>query len=179
MAPFVSDQEEFERSKRLYATQMAADRKLLDSALNVQVHADRYHYTYQWSWLGLPIIQLPEDTVVLQEIVWNFKPTLIIETGVARGGSVILFASLLHLLGVGRVIGVELELRDYNRRAIESHPLSHRITLIEGSSTSPEVFSAVQEQVNPDDRVMVVLDSDHTHKHVLKELTLYAPLVSV
>jgi len=142
------------------------------------VRADRYNYSYQWSWLGLPIIQLPPDIVALQEIVWETRPTVIVETGLARGGSLIFYASLLELLGRGKVIGIDIDLRDHNRRAIEQHPLAGRVTLIDGSSTSPATHTAVRRQITKDDAVMLVLDSDHEHTHVLTELRMYAPLVT-
>ncbi len=136
-------------------------------------------YSYAFSWLGVPLIQLPEDVVRYQEVVWRLKPDLIIETGVAHGGSAILSASLLKLIGRGRVVAVDIESRPHNRARIEAHPLSGLITLIEGSSTAPEVVAAVKAEVKDAKTVLVVLDSDHSRGHVLDELEAYAPLVSV
>lgn len=139
--------------------------------------AQRYSYTF--TWLGRPIIQLPEDVLRIQEVVFRLRPDIIIETGIARGGSLILYASLLELLGKGKVVGVDIEIRPENRRAIETHPLASRISMIEGSSTAPETVSQVARHVKSDDEVLVILDSNHTREHVLNELRLYAPMVSV
>jgi cephalosporin hydroxylase len=134
--------------------------------------------SYEVTWLGIPIIQLPEDIVILQELIWKVAPDVVIESGVAHGGALLLYASILELLRRGRVIGIDIEIRKYNRLAIESHPLSDRITLIEGSSTDAEVVCQVRSMVRPGDRVMVLLDSDHSAAHVSAELGIYAPLVS-
>jgi len=154
-----------------------------------------YRYSYNFSWLGQPIIQYPQDIVAIQELIWRIKPDLIIETGVAHGGSLILSASLLALLDYcnaktsggsleetakGRcVIGIEIDIRPHNRLAIQSHPLAHKIELIEGSSISQEVVAKVRDRAKPYNRIMVFLDSNHTHEHVLAELDAYAPFVSV
>jgi cephalosporin hydroxylase len=138
-----------------------------------------YEYSYHFTWLGLPIIQFPQDILAVQEIAWRVRPDVIIETGIARGGSLILSASLLELLGGdGRVIGIDIDIRAPNRRAIESHPLARRITMIEGSSTDAAVVEHVRRLVSGASRVLVLLDSNHTHEHVLQELRLYAPLVT-
>lgn len=140
----------------------------------------RYKYVYNFSWLGRPIIQLPQDIVAMQEIIWKVKPQLIIEAGIAHGGSLILYASILELIGAGgMVLGVDIEIRPHNRAAIESHPLSKRIQMIEGSSVSEDVVAQVQQIARGKSPVMVVLDSNHTHDHVLQELRLYSPLVTV
>jgi len=173
-----NDSAAFERAKRADVARMTGDVDLRTAATSVVVQADKYNWTYQWSWLGLPIIQMPEDIVVLQEIIWTAKPTLVIETGVARGGSVIFLASMLQLLGSGRVIRVEIELRPHNRQTILAHPLSARIEIIDGSSVEDKTLREVRSRIGPDDRAMVILDSNHTHEHVHKELTLYAPLVT-
>jgi cephalosporin hydroxylase len=141
-------------------------------------------YSYGFSWLGRPIIQYPQDLLALQEIIWNTAPTVIVETGVAHGGTAVFFASLLELNRLagrsarGGVVAVEVDLRPANRRALEQHPLSHLIRVVDGSSTDATVFREVVSHISPDDRVMVVLDSDHTAAHVAGELDLYAPLVS-
>ncbi|PZP91657.1 MAG: cephalosporin hydroxylase [Variovorax paradoxus] len=136
-------------------------------------------YMNNFSWLGRPMIQLPMDAMAMQEIIWAVKPDLIVETGVAHGGSVVLSASMLQLLGHGEVLGVDIEIRPHNRQAIESHPMAHRIRLIEGSSTAPEVVAQVRAAAAGKQRVLVFLDSNHTHEHVLAELNAYADLVSV
>ena len=134
--------------------------------------------SYEVSWLGIPIIQLPEDIVIVQELVWRIRPDVIIESGVAHGGALVLYASILELLGRGRVIGIDIEIRKYNRLAIESHPLSRRIRLIEGSSTDPATFEDVRREIKPGERVMVMLDSNHARDHVRAELELYGQLVT-
>jgi cephalosporin hydroxylase len=134
---------------------------------------------YSFTWLGRPIIQLPEDMIRLQEVIYRVKPDVILETGVAHGGSLIFYASLFDVMGRGRVIGVDIEIRPHNKKAIMEHPLSHRVTLVEGSSIAPETVSRVKELISPGEKVLVLLDSNHTYDHVLAELRLYAPLVSV
>jgi cephalosporin hydroxylase len=173
------DRAEFEIQKRERASAMASDAALQIQASDFLIAADRHDWAYQWTWLGLPIIQLPTDVVALQEVIWNTAPDLIIETGVARGGSLILSASLLQLLGRGHVVGIDIEIREHNRKAIEGHPLSDRITLVEGSSIDDAVVEIATQHANRAERVMVVLDSNHTHEHVLAELRAYAPLVSI
>ena len=135
-------------------------------------------YSYHFSWLGRPIIQYPQDIVALQEIIWKIKPDLIIETGIARGGSLIFSASLLELIGKGEVIGIDVDIRKENKKEILNHPLNKRITMIEGSSISKTVVKKVREITQGKKKVLVILDSNHTHKHVLNELKLYSPLVS-
>ncbi len=136
-------------------------------------------YMNNFSWLGRPLIQVPMDAMAMQEIIWTVKPDLIIETGVAHGGSLILSASILELLGAGEVLGIDIEIREHNRKEIEAHPLGHRIKLIEGSSTAPDVVAQVREAAKGKKNVLVCLDSNHTHEHVLAELQAYGDLVSV
>lgn len=136
-------------------------------------------YVYTFSWLGRPIIQLPEDLVRIQEVITRVRPDVIIETGVAHGGALVYYASLARLLGAGRVIGVDIEIRPHNRQAIEAHPLSELITLIEGDSISPETVARVTREIKPGENTLIVLDSNHTRRHVLAELEAYSPLVSV
>jgi cephalosporin hydroxylase len=135
-------------------------------------------YVYSFTWLGRPIIQLPEDMVRLQEVIFNVRPDVIVETGVAHGGSLIFYASLCKAMERGRVVGVDIEIRPHNRQAIEAHPLFPFITLIEGSSTDPATVEQVKAQIRPGERALVLLDSCHTKEHVLAELRAYAPLVS-
>lgn len=135
-------------------------------------------YPYTFSWLGRPVIQLPEDMIRMQEVIFQVKPDVIIETGVAHGGSLIFYSSLCKAMEKGRVIGIDIEIRPHNRAAIEAHPLSDRITLIEGSSTAPEIVAQVKNQVQPGETVLVILDSNHTYAHVANELEAYADLVS-
>lgn len=135
-------------------------------------------YSYLFTWMGRPIIQLPEDILVIQELIYRLQPDVIIETGVAHGGSLVFYASLCELMGRGRVLGIDIEIREHNREAIESHALFKRITLIEGSSTDHIVVDRVARQIGSHDSVMVILDSNHEKGHVLEELDAYAPLVT-
>ena len=135
-------------------------------------------YVYGFTWLGRPIIQLPDDMMRLQEVIYQVKPDVIVETGIAHGGSLIYSASLCQMMGRGRVIGVDIEIRPKNREAIEAHPLASSITMFEGSSTAPEVVNQVRDQIKPGERVIVFLDSNHTADHVLSELEAYGPMVS-
>ncbi len=151
-------------------------------------------YSYKFAWLGRPIIQYPQDIVAMQELVWSIKPDLIIETGIAHGGSLMLSASLLALLDMceaiearetdphhsrRKVLGVDIDIRAHNRAAIEAHPLASRIQMIQGSSVAPEIVAQVHAVAANYRRVLVCLDSNHTHNHVLAELEAYAPLTSV
>ena len=135
-------------------------------------------YVYSFTWLGRPVIQLPEDLLRVQELVWRVRPDVIVETGVAHGGSLVFYASLFAALGHGRVIGVDVEIRPHNRTAIEAHVLAPRIALIEGSSIAPATVAAVRAAIRPGERVMLVLDSNHTAAHVRAELAAYASLVA-
>lgn len=135
-------------------------------------------YTYAFSWLGRPIIQLPEDMIRVQEVIYRVKPAVIIETGIAHGGSIIFYASLCKLMGKGRVVGIDVEVRPHNRKAIEAHPLFPYITLVEGSSIDPAIIKHVRSCIRPGETVMVILDSNHTKKHVLEELEAYSVLVT-
>jgi cephalosporin hydroxylase len=135
-------------------------------------------HVYTFTWLGRPIIQLPEDMIRIQEVIYSVQPDVIIETGVAHGGSLVFYASLCHLMGRGRVIGIDIEIRPPNRAAIEAHALASHITLIERSSTAPETLAEIKEQVVPGEKVLVLLDSCHTREHVLEELNGYGSLVT-
>jgi len=136
-------------------------------------------YVYSFTWLGRPIIQLPEDMFRLQELIYRLKPDVVIETGVAHGGSLVFYAGLCKAMGKGRVIGVDIDIRAHNRAAIAAHELADLITLIEGDSTAAVTISKVKAGIRSKDRVLVLLDSDHGKKHVLAELDAYAPLVNV
>ena len=144
----------------------------------------RKSYVYNFSWMGRPIIQNPIDIMAMQEVIWEVKPDLIIETGIAHGGSLIFSASMLELIASctgseGEVIGIEIDIRPHNRKAIEDHPMSKRITMFEGSSIAPEIIAQVKGRVKGKDRILVCMDSNHTHDHVLAELEAYASLTSV
>jgi len=136
-------------------------------------------YVYTFTWLGRPIIQLPEDVIRIQEVIYQLKPDLIIETGIAHGGSLILWASLCKVIGKGQVIGIDIEIRPHNRRAIESHELFPWITLIEGNSTDANIVRKVNSMINPRDIVLIILDSNHTKQHVFGELEAYHEMVSL
>ncbi|HZQ91807.1 MAG TPA: CmcI family methyltransferase [Terriglobales bacterium] len=135
-------------------------------------------YVYSFTWLGRPIIQLPEDMFRIQEVVCRVKPDVLVETGVAHGGSLVFYANVFQGLGKGRVIGVDVEIRPHNRQAIEAHALAPMITLVEGNSIEAATIERVRSQIGPGESVMVVLDSNHTREHVLGELRAYAPMVS-
>lgn len=173
------DRSRFEKDKREAAARMAADDELARDALDLNVAADRHNWSYQWSWLGVPVIQMPTDIVVLQEVIWETRPQLVLETGIARGGSLLLYASILELIGDGTVLGIDIDIRAHNREAIESHPHARRVRMIEGSSVDDEVVAEARAAAGEVERVMVILDSNHTHEHVLAELRAYAPLVTV
>ncbi len=136
-------------------------------------------YPYTFSWMGRPVIQLPEDMLRIQEVIYQVKPDVIIETGIAHGGSLIYYASLFKAMGKGRVVGVDIEIRPHNRKAIEEHELFSYLTLIEGSAVADEVVAQVRAQIKPGETVLVILDSNHTYAHVSEELRLYSPLVSL
>lgn len=173
---------------------MKSDQKLSKLTREWMNRANSHKYSYHFEWLGRPIIQYPQDIVAFQEIVWDTRPDLIIETGIAHGGSLILSASLLAMLDLcdaersaatvdprrpsRQVVGVDIDLRAHNRAAIEAHPLRHYMQTIQGSSVADDVITQVRALTEGQERVLVVLDSNHTHDHVLRELQLYAPLVT-
>ena len=154
-------------------------REGLDFISNLWIKSAAQHrLMYEPTWLGRPVSQFPTDIVMIQELLWKIQPDVIVETGVAHGGSLVLSASILELIGKGKVIGVDIEIRSHNRVAIESHPLKNRIELIEGSSIASGTLDAVKKAIGDAKSVLVFLDSNHTEAHVLKELELYAPLVT-
>lgn len=162
----------------------AQNEGLIASAHQFMEKSLKEKYSYNFSWLGRPIIQYPQDMIAMQEIIWQVKPDLIIETGIAHGGSLIFSASMLELLasctGVeGEVLAIDIDIREHNQKAIEEHPMYKRITMIQGSSIDPEIVSQVVEKSKGKKRVLVCLDSNHTHAHVLEELKAYAPLTTV
>ncbi|MBM3560526.1 MAG: hydroxylase [Alphaproteobacteria bacterium] len=140
--------------------------------------AAEHRVMYEPTWLGRPVIQFPTDIVAIQELLWRIRPDVVIETGVAHGGSLVLSASILQLLGRGKVIGVDIEIGPHNRAAIEAHPLKHRIELIEGSSIAGDTVAAVRASASEAETVLVFLDSSHTVNHVRQELEIYSPLVT-
>ncbi len=135
-------------------------------------------YVYTFTWLGIPIIQLPDDLMRYQEVVFELKPDVIVETGIAHGGSLVYSASLCHLLGKGRVVGIDIEVRPHNRARLDTHPLKSLITIIEGASTEPGVVARAASLIGPAETVLVVLDSNHDYAYVMEELLAYSPLVT-
>lgn len=183
---------EQEKTSRILA--MRTNKVLQADARSLSISSNAAKYSYNFSWLGRPIIQYPQDVVAIQELIWEVKPDLIIEAGIAHGGSLTLSASMLALLDYceaveagntldpkashRRVLGIDIDIRAHNRAAIEAHPMAHRIEMIQGSSISPEIVAEVRRYAAEYERIMVILDSNHTHDHVLAELHAYAPLVS-
>lgn len=162
------------RTVQLYSPEGLA----LISDLWLKLSAE-FKIMYEPTWLGRPIIQLPHDIVQMQELIWKVKPDLIVETGVAHGGSLILSASILELVGKGRVLGVDIDIRAHNRTAIEAHPLFHRIDLLQGSSIDPAIVAEVTARARDAKTVLVILDSNHSADHVAAEIAAYAPLVNL
>jgi cephalosporin hydroxylase len=174
----MDDRDAFEAETRRKVAAMAQDPEVGDLANRLFATSDRYDFSYFWKWLGLPIIQTPDDIVAMQEIIWERRPQVIIETGFARGGSSIFYSSIFTLIGEGSVVSIDIDIRVHNREAVETHPLGARVKLVEGSSTAPATLAQVRSLIPDSARVMVILDSNHTHQHVLDELRLYGPLVT-
>ena len=152
---------------------------LQEAAVAFNVESNRAQYSYNFSWMGRPIIQYPQDMIAMQEIIWDIKPDYIIETGIAHGGSLIYYASLLELIGHGEVIGIDIDIREHNRKEIEVHPMMKRIKMLQGSSIDKANAEEIRRLVGDNKKVIVCLDSNHTHEHVMSELELYSPLVSL
>lgn len=183
---------EKEVSERIAA--MPNNKAFCGAAANFMLESTQPKYSYNFGWMGRPIIQYPQDIVAMQELIWQIKPDLIIETGIAHGGSLILSASMLALLDMcdaietgtpldpnkskRTVLGIDIDIRPHNRAAIEAHPMASRIQMIQGSSIAPEIIEQVKQTAKGYERVLVCLDSNHTHHHVLAELEAYAPLTS-
>lgn len=184
----------FEEEVRQNIVGLGQDKDMLDLSRIWLRDTLNHRYSYNFSWMSRPIIQYPQDMVAIQEVIWKVKPDLIIETGIAHGGSLIMSASIMAMLDYceaveagkvldpkathRRVLGIDIDIRSHNRSSIEAHPMSHRVDMIQGSSVAPEVINQVCEMASLHERVMVILDSNHTHEHVLAELEAYAPLVS-
>ncbi len=185
---------EFDQEVKSNIDRLAAAGDFHERSWNWVIEANRYKYAYNFAWLGRPVFQVPQDMQALQEIIWQTQPDLIIETGIARGGSLVFSASMLALLDLcdtaqtgaayrlqdspRRVVGIDIDIRDENREAIETHPLAPLIDMLSGSSVDPAIVGRVQHIAGEHRRVLVNLDSNHTHEHVLAELEAYAPLVS-
>jgi len=189
-----SQDEQFNEEVSSNISGLAADNKLQAHSRDWINQIALHKYTYNFRWLSRPIIQLPQDIVAMQELIWQVKPDLIIETGIAHGGSLILSASMLALIDYceaaeagktldpktspRRVLGLDIDIRAHNLDAIEAHTLAHKIDMVQGSSIAPEIIAQVHEYAKSYERILVCFDSNHTHEHVLAELEAYAPLVS-
>ncbi|MBA4416604.1 MAG: cephalosporin hydroxylase [Syntrophus sp. (in: bacteria)] len=187
--------DQFEQEVKESIARISADKALYNLTLQWLCDVSPYKYGYNFKYLGRPIIQVPQDMIAMQEIIWQVRPDLIIETGIAHGGSLIMSASMLAILdycdavaagtvldpksGKRRVLGLDIDIRAHNREAIEAHPLAHKIDMIQGSSIAPEVIAEVHNRAKKYECILVCLDSNHTHEHVLAELEAYASLVSV
>jgi cephalosporin hydroxylase len=190
----MNPEEQFAQERLQRLNEYSADERLNSLAHDWVFHSMQQKYLYNFDWLGRPIIQYPEDMVAIQELIWKVKPTLVIETGIAHGGSLVLSASMLAMLdyceaaesgktlnpgkSLRRVVGIDIDIRSHNRSAIEAHPLSGLITMVEGSSLDQQVVDEVQRLAAGHETVMVFMDSNHTHEHVLGELNAYAHLVT-
>ncbi len=173
------DHDQFLKARKQRLQSVEGNSELIDSAQAFLKQCHHDDYSYNFDWMGLPVIQYPQDLLVMQEIIWRVKPDLIIEMGIARGGSLVFYASMLELLGSeGRVLGIDVDIREHNKRRVLDHPMSKRIEMIEGSSLDSDTHRRVKEIAHQHQTIMVCLDSNHTHEHVLNELRLYAPLVS-
>lgn len=176
--------EQFKRECADEITIQGNDKALAHETREWMNQANLLKYSYHFEWLGRPIIQYPQDILAMQQIIWEVKPDLIIETGIAHGGSLIFSASMLELIATctgveGEVLGIDIDIRPHNRKAIEDHPMYKRISMIQGSSIAPEIIAQVKEKAKGKKRILVCLDSNHTHDHVLAELEAYAPLTAV
>jgi len=167
----------FEKQNKKHIDTMSKDNEFRKISHRWFLHSVKHEYSYHFKWLGLPIIQYPQDIVAYQEIIWNIKPDLIIETGIARGGSLVLSASMLQLIGKGQVLGIDINIEKENLKNIKIHFLKKRIKMIQGSSTDENIIKQVKKIAKNKKKIIVVLDSNHTHDHVLKELESYSQFV--
>lgn len=167
---------EFEVEKNLYEIQKNEEIKKKSKEWLIESHYAKYDYNF--TWMGRPVIQMPQDLIAMQEIIWKLRPDLIIETGIAHGGSLVFYASILNLCNQhGKVLGIDIDIREHNRKEIINHPMYDYIDMIEGSSTDTEIIEKVYKYSENFTNILVVLDSNHTHEHVLSELNAYSPLV--
>ena len=171
------EQFKHERNERIAGN--SNNEALQRAADHFNKESNEAQYSYNFSWMGRPIIQYPQDMIAMQELIWRIKPDLIIETGIAHGGSLIYYASLLELIGKGEVLGIDIDIREHNRTEIERHAMYKRIKMIQGSSTDADIADQVRTYAQSKSDVIVCLDSNHTHEHVLRELELYSSLVTV
>lgn len=175
----MSDQvKAFEQERKERIASNKSNQPLQESAKAFNNASNSSQYSYNFSWMGRPIIQYPQDMIAMQELIWNLRPDLIIETGIAHGGSLIYYASILELIDHGEVLGVDIDIREHNRREIEKHQMFKRIKMIQGSSIDPAIVEKVRSFAEGKKTILVCLDSNHTHEHVLAELEMYAPFVT-
>lgn len=180
----MTEHDKFKAECAAEIAQQGADMTLHELTSKWIARATEHKYSYHFEWLGRPVIQYPQDLIGVQQLLWKVQPDLIIETGIARGGSLIFYASILELIAQcggsqnAKILGIDIDIREHNESAILAHPMSKRIEMIQGSSVSNETFSKVNEFAANYKKILVCLDSNHTHQHVLDELKLYAPLVS-
>lgn len=180
----MTDEEEFLKQKVLEIEMQKQSLVLQDASKNWMQESIKTNYSYHFEWLGRPIIQYPQDMIAVQQLLWRIQPDLIIETGIARGGSLIFYASILELISQcggpkdAKILGIDIDIRQHNKRAILAHPMAKRIEMLEGSSIDPKIIGKVTEYSKNKKRVVVCLDSNHTHNHVLEELHLYSDFVS-
>ena len=179
-ADVVPDAGDFSAQRGAWREGLGADQKLRQQAVDLQQSAEQHNYTYTWEWLGVPIIRLPDDIVVLQEVFWSYRPQRVVETGVARGGSMLLDSSLMRLCGEQpAVLGIDWKIFNHTHEALSGHPLADGVELLEADSSSPTAEAATRDFLADAERAVLVLDSNHTHDHVLAELRLLAPLLPV
>ncbi|MDZ5724899.1 cephalosporin hydroxylase family protein [Acetobacterium sp. K1/6] len=170
--------DKFRKEVRTSIAKLGNNKELKDLSNKWVIETAKHRYSYNFTWMGRPIIQYPQDMIAMQEIIWEVKPDLIIETGIAHGGSLIFYASLLELIGNGEVLGIDIDIRKHNRKEIENHLMYKRISMIEGSSIDKNIVNKVKEFVRDKNKIIVVLDSNHTHEHVQKELDAYSEFVT-
>lgn len=171
--------EEFKNERKQEIKEQSKNVQLGNAAHEFLKESVKTKYSYNFSWMGRPIIQYPQDMIAMQEIIYEIKPDLIIETGIAHGGSLIFYSSILELMGHGEVLGIDIDIRDHNKEEILNHPMSKRIKMIQGSSIDPKVMLQVDEIAKGKSKIIVLLDSNHTHEHVYEELKLYSSYVSM
>lgn len=171
---------EFQEERHKAILEMGKDKEFRKMSLDWILKSNEHKYGFNFTWMGRPVIQFPNDMFIIQQLIWQIKPDLIIETGIAHGGSIIFSASMLELVGGdGQVVGIDVDIRTHNRIEIEEHPMFKRIEMIEGSSTDEEVINQVYKIADNKKSIMVFLDSNHSHKHVLGEMNVYGKLVNV
>lgn len=170
---------DFQEEKKVRIKSYESNKFLKKAASDFNIESNKAQYSYNFSWMGRPIIQYPQDMIAMQEIIWEVKPDLIIETGIAHGGSLIYYASILELIGNGEVLGIDIDIREHNKKEIEKHPMFKRIKMIQGSSIDEKIVEEIRKIADGKKKVVVCLDSNHTHEHVLNELNFYSPFVSL